>query len=93
MGGSDYIWNRILGSTELSEESIIKRPIIEIAGYKRILIENHCGVAAYSTERIIVKMGYGHVHFCGCHLTIMQMSREQLVICGTLNCVSIQRRD
>ena len=33
-----------------------KIPLIEIAGEKRVLIENHLGILAYSLEEIQVKM-------------------------------------
>lgn len=72
---------------------LIPVPIVEIAGDHRVLIENHCGVTAYSRERILVKVGYGCVCICGFGLEIVRMSKEQLIIQGRIDGITLQRRD
>ena len=57
-----------------------------------MLIENHFGVKEYGTQRITVKVKYGCVCVCGEHLELMRMTKEQLVICGRIDCVTVQRR-
>lgn len=67
-------------------------PIAELAGDYRLLIENHSGVIHYSTEKIGVKMKYGELQICGCHLELQQMTMIKLVIHGQIDSISIVRR-
>lgn len=76
----------------LSTEPLPGQPIVEIAGDRRVLIENHMGVKAYGREMILVKVKYGDLRICGCGLELMKMTRDQLVICGRIDAVSLQRR-
>lgn len=69
-----------------------KVPLIEIVGQKRVLIENHLGVLAYSFEEIQVKVLYGKVIVIGQNLTIMQLCSEQLVITGKISAVQMSGR-
>ncbi len=75
-----------------SGESVPGLPVIEIAGDRRVLIENHRGVAAYGREKILVHVKYGCVCICGCNLEMMHMTKEQLVIYGRIDSVGLQRR-
>ncbi len=69
-----------------------KLPIVELAGHSRVLIENHMGVLAYSLEEIQIKVSFGKVQVVGCALKIMQLSKEQMVICGQIDSVQLFRR-
>lgn len=71
---------------------ISKLPLIEIAGEKRVLIENHMGVLAYSSEEIQIKVCYGKVTVFGKNLRFMQMNGEQLVIKGCIENIQLFRR-
>lgn len=75
-----------------SMDAVEGKPIIEIAGDRRVLIENHQGVAAYGREKILVHVKFGSVCICGCNLEMLRMTREQLVICGRIDSVALQRR-
>ena len=75
------------------ENPIRKLPLVEIMGQSRVLIENHGGVMGYSRERILVRVGYGCVSVCGCGLELLRMTREQLVIRGKIEGVSLHRRE
>ena len=70
-------------------DALSRVPIVEMAGQNRVLIENHQGVLVYSLEEICVKVGYGCVCISGRGLQIMHMSREQLVICGSISGVQL----
>ena len=83
---------RIVDGMELESELFPALPVIEIAGDRRILIERHRGILEYSGERIKVKVQYGAICICGSGLVVVRMSREQLVICGEINCVQLHRR-
>ena len=92
MKESRSIFQRMADTMDLNEEPIPGQPLIEIAGDGRVLIENHSGVNEYSPERIRVNVKYGCVAVCGCGLKLARMTREQLVISGRIDCVSLHRR-
>ena len=77
---------------ESAMDAVSVQPIIEIVGDRRVLIENHQGVTAYGKEKIMVGVKFGSVCICGCNLEMMHMTKEQLVICGRIDSVSLQRR-
>lgn len=92
MGKGRHFLERIAEETDIMVEPLPGQPIIEIAGDRRVLIENHFGVKGYSPERIVVKVKYGFLCICGCGMEIVKMTREQLVIHGKLNEITLQRR-
>ena len=75
--------------SELETVPIPKLPLIEISADVRVLIENHNGIIAYDTNEICVKVSYGTVCICGSELDLARMTGEQLVITGTIECVSL----
>ena len=83
---------RLADSADLSTEPLPMLPLVELAGDKRVLIENHRGVVQYSRERICVKVRYGIVCVCGCGLELSRMTKEQLVISGRIDGVTLERR-
>ena len=93
MGKAHRLFERLAERVELETEPMPAQPIIEIAGESRVLIENHKGVRAYSTERILILVRHGEVCVCGCGLEILRMTKEQLVIRGKINGISLQRRE
>ena len=83
---------KLADSADLSTETMPGVPIVEIAGDSRVLIERHNGMTEYSRERICVKVRYGCVCVCGCGLELQRMSRDQLVIRGKIESISLHRR-
>ena len=83
---------KLADGADLSAEMLPGVPVVEIAGGNRVLIERHGGVTEYSRERICIKMASGNVCVCGCSLELTQMTREQLVISGRIDCVQLHRR-
>ncbi len=93
MSKGRYFWERITAQPTHGTDSTVYQTIIEVAGDRRILIENHLGVITYGQEKIIVKVNYGSVAICGCALEITHMSNEQLVIFGNIQSISLYRRE
>lgn len=93
MGRGRRFWEQLTEDSDMVAEALPGQPIVEMAGTERVLIENHLGVTGYSRERILVKMKYGCVCVCGCGLELLRMTREQLVIRGKIDGVTLQRRD
>lgn len=92
MGKGRFFLERLTEDANLVAEQLPGQTIVELAGDRRVLIENHFGVKAYGREQIIVKVKYGYVCVCGCGLELLRMSREQLVIRGRIDGVTLQRR-
>ncbi|MDO5399871.1 MAG: YabP/YqfC family sporulation protein [Eubacteriales bacterium] len=90
MGKGGYFLRRLTDEADLSV--LPGHPIVELAGDRRVLIENHRGVKEYGCTRITVGMCYGQVSILGEGLQILRMTAEQLVICGKISGVSLQRR-
>ena len=85
-------WMRgLLDGADLLEETLPRQPLVELLGDRRVLIENHCGVTEYGAERICVRVSYGHVGVTGCGLHLGHMSRQRLVIMGTIHAIEVQR--
>lgn len=93
MGRGHFFLEHLAENSDLAMEPLPGQPIVEIAGDRRVLIENHLGVKAYGRDKIVVKVKYGAVCICGCGLELMRMTREQLVIRGRIEAVSLQRRE
>lgn len=72
-------------------EPVPGMPLVEIGGYRRVLIENHQGVCCYGTELIRIRVNYGEISVTGHSLSLARMSREAVVITGIIHCVSLHR--
>lgn len=92
MDKEQTVWHKLIRETDIHSQPLPGVPIVEIAGDKRVLIENHFGVQEYSSQRIGVKVKYGVVLICGRNLELRRMSREQLVIRGCIENVTLERR-
>ena len=92
MGKGRMFLERLAEEADLGTDGIPGQTIVEIAGEGRVLIENHDGVMGYSRERILVKVKFGCISVCGCGLELLKMTREQLVIRGRIDAVTLQRR-
>lgn len=92
MGRGQRFWERLAEEAELNGEPMPGQSIVEIVGDRRVLIENHLGVRCYSREKIIICVRQGSIHVCGNALELARMTREQLVIQGQIESVSLERK-
>ena len=76
-----------------NKEAVPGIPVVELAGDRRILIENHRGVIEYGNERICVKVKFGCLCICGNKMELAKMTKDQLVITGFIDSVMIQRKE
>ena len=89
MKKNGHILNQITFAADLPGEVMPTVPIIEIAGCNRVLIERHCGVTEYSCCKICVKVVYGSISIVGKKLELTRMSKEQLIITGVVQSVTL----
>lgn len=68
------------------------RPVVEIGGDDRVLIENHRGVCAYSRDLIRVRLSFGEAVVRGRELCLVRMTPQQLLIRGRLDGVELCRK-
>ena len=83
---------RIPLSVGLPAEPVPGKPLIELIGDRRVLIENHRGITAYGCHEICVSVSYGTVVICGSGLQMAQMTQQQLVITGCIDAITVKRR-
>ncbi len=74
---------------ELGDGVLPVVPLVEISGDRRVLIEHHQGVVAYGRHEICVRVRYGVLSVRGSGLNLARMTKEQLVICGCIECVHL----
>lgn len=85
-------WDRLAESADLPGEALPGQPLLEVVGDRRVLIEQHRGVTEYSRERIGIRVSYGQIVICGCELELTRMCKEQLVITGRIDGITLRRR-
>ena len=80
-------------AVDLPDEMLPGLSLVEIAGNRRVLIENHIGVIGYGSRQICVKVKNGTVTVCGCNLELQRMTRWQIVITGRIEDVCLTGGD
>lgn len=85
------ILERIVCAADLGTEPLPRVPLVELAGERRVLIENHHGVRAYGPEEILVSVSYGSVAICGTQLELACMNGEKLIITGNIDSIRLCR--
>lgn len=68
-------------------------PVLELAGDRRILIENYIRVLEYGADCIGICVRYGTVCIHGSCLKIARMTRANLVIVGSIDSICLKRKD
>lgn len=92
MTDKDRLLNKIAFRADLATESIPGIPLVEILGCQRVLIENHKGLTMYGCNEIRVKVSYGQLSICGSGLELARMTKQQLIITGQIDGLSLLRR-
>ena len=92
MAREHRLLDRLAEEMDMTGEPIPGQSILEMAGDGRVLVENHLGITQYCCEKICVKVKFGHLAVSGCNLELARMTREQLIITGRIDSVTIHRR-
>jgi len=93
MSRENRFFKTVVYNRESCTEPLPGIPLIEICNRRRVLIENHNGILAYGCKEILVKVRYGIICVNGENLKLTKMSREKLVIVGTISSVCLQGRE
>lgn len=91
MSRKDSFFDKIMFHTELPSETLPGMPIVELFGSHRILIENHKAVTMYGCNEIRIRFSYGQLSICGSCLELVRMSKQQLVITGQIERLTLHR--
>lgn len=87
------LWERLSQAADLPDEVFPGQTLIEIVDDRRVLIEHHRGVQEYGQERICVRVTFGVLQVCGKALHLRCMTRNQLVICGCIQGITLLRKE
>lgn len=82
---------KIFRLAELDNEPVPGRTLVELQQGNTLLIENHCGLDAYTRENITVRTKEGGVCVNGCELRLCKMTKQQIKICGQIHQVILCR--
>lgn len=93
MGIKRHLLEQFGDTSALSSQVLPGQPVIEIAGDRRVLVENHRGVKAYGHQQIVIQAPYGYICVSGCQLELARMTKDQLVISGQIQCVQLHRKE
>lgn len=89
MMGRRRLLESVLTAADLDTELQPRLPVVEIAGNQRVLIENHRSVISYTTQDVLIKVNYGSICVRGRMLRLAKLGKEQLVITGQIDCVTL----
>lgn len=81
--------DKIVMGVDLPSESVPGMSLLEMVGNSRILIENHRGVTQYGCDEIHIKVSFGFLYVRGSELQLACMTKQQLVIVGKIESVSV----
>ena len=84
-------WRSLSAVLDLPAESFPGTPLVELLGEQRLIVEGHCGIEKYGNNNINVKMKYGGISVRGEKLQIIVMSKNQLVITGMIENITVLR--
>lgn len=91
MGKRKSIWERVAARTDLYSQPLVGVPLVELSGDRRVLVECHLGVQEYSPQRIGVRVKFGSVMVWGDGLQLRHMTRQRLIIYGSIHSITLER--
>jgi len=75
---------------ELPLDVSLDLPKVTIVGDLGVLIQNHRGLIAYAPDRIVVGVGNGQIAVFGKSLEIEELSREDMIVRGSILSVRME---
>ena len=93
MGREKKLTERFRRAGDTAHRNLAVKPLVEIYGTQRVLIEHHRGICRYGTEETWVNVQDGKILIQGEGLYLARIGREQLVICGRIRIVRFCGRE
>lgn len=93
MGRTEGIFRQLADRMDLQAESLPGQTVLELLDDSRVLIENHRGIVRYTPEAVAVRTGFGEISIAGAELRLTHMSKQVLIISGTVAEITPRRRD
>lgn len=90
MQGKDMM-ERMVEVASRTGEPILLQPLVELCSDRRVLIEHHQGIGAYSSEAVNVNVRFGTIRIIGSNLVICKMTADQLVITGGIDAIMLEK--
>ncbi len=75
---------------ELPLDVSMDLPKVTIVGDLGVLVQNHRGLIQYSPEKIVIGVGKGQIAILGRSLQIEEVSKEDMIVRGTLGSVQME---
>ena len=91
MRGNRFFVNSYRRICCAGNEVAVRKPLIEICGQRRVLIEHHTGIVDYNHSKISVKVVFGCIDVHGEGLKLRLLSKEKLIITGNINSITLQQ--
>lgn len=89
MNHNDRFVHSAMRACRLDRDSLPGRSLIEICEQRRVLIEHHLGIINYGYCEITVRVSFGSVAISGENLKLRLLSKEKMVISGSISGVKL----
>lgn len=80
----NFIHDRLIKNFELPEEVIDDLPFLMLAGSRKLILENHRGIAAYCQQEIKIRIKKGYLIIKGTKLQIEEINQHNLKVSGLM---------
>lgn len=84
MKASGTAAQNLLYRSDFPAEILSAIPVVEIKGQSEAVILNHRGILSYLDSEIRVASKLGPIRICGTGLMVHRMTRERIVLQGTV---------
>ena len=85
------ILRTITDQVGLHSEAVSGVTLLEISGDDRVLLENYLCILGYTDSLVRVRVEFGVYEISGCSLVISCIQKEQMVIYGRVDCITLRR--
>ena len=81
-------WKEFAQGLAVDHPALVQKTLIEVWDCHRVLVEYHCGIIHYGTERIAIAATFGMIQIEGMELHLCCMSRDAMVISGEIRLIT-----
>ncbi|MBR3325165.1 MAG: YabP/YqfC family sporulation protein [Clostridia bacterium] len=76
---------------EIPQELVSEIPKVTILGFEKLLLENYKYILEYQDVFIRVKMKFGIINIYGVNLEMIEMTKDDLIIMGTVESIEFEK--